>query len=210
MPGRDMSSGSYAIREVKAAFTRAAGTLRELTTEWEDPSRSARHLFPPATTAPNVSTDRIAAAVAAAAAAAPDIKLKQQKQQQQQAKQPQHKPVAFEVVEDREAWAVVQADGQAQSVAPAAAAGRGLGSSSSSSSPWAAGSPGAVAAAAEQQLTLGLKQGFGMLGKLVDVVAALGRGATADSHRSEKARHAALRGQARCVWLLLLTCHCCF
>jgi len=212
MPGRDMSSGSYAIRDVKATFTRAAGVLRVLTSELEDPSGTAQHTAAfalAARAAAGVSVDKVAAAVAAAAAASgaaqPGSSQRQkQSQQPQQQQQQRSRQFSFEVVEDRHGWGAVQADGQSRSVTPpeAAAAAGGSGGFRSSSSSFLAGSRtgvAAAAAAAGQQLTAGLKESFGMLGQLVDIVAALGRGAAAEAHRSEKARHAALRGQARCV-----------
>lgn len=214
MPGRDMSSGSYAIRDVKATFTRAAGVLRVLTSELEDPTGSTQHTASAALAAraaAGMSVEKVAAAVAAAAAAsgaAQPGSSQKQKQQPQQPQQQRSLQFSFEVVEDRQGWAAVQADGQSRSVTPpevaAAAAGGGGGSCSSRSSSLAGSHTGvaAAAAAAGQQLTAGLKESFGMLGQLVDIVAALGRGAAAEAHRSEKARHAALRGQARCDgWL---------
>lgn len=219
MPGRDMSSGSFAIRDVRAAFMRAATTLRELTTSHEDTGKGPNQ-HTTSTGAAGGAAGALQQSVAAAAAAAVLAGGKkggvqpqtppQQHQQRRQAK------VTFDVVEDREAWSAVQADGQSRSfdaedssAQPAAAAAAGWDNSPSNITHSSSGGSlfgvaavagmGAVAASIEQQLGQGLRERLGMLGRLVDVVAAVGRGAAADAHRSELARQAALRGQARWV-----------
>lgn len=174
MPGRDMSSGSHAIREVKSAFTRMATTLRQLTSELEHPLHSSQGDQPAAAAVQLLPLEHVASAVATAALASPAAAGSHAAPQQQQQ---QAGGLQFGVVEDREAWAAVQADGQAQSVQQ----------------------PGAAAAAADQQLNQALKGCFGMLGQMMDVVAAVGRGAGADARRSEQARQTALRGKARYV-----------
>lgn len=216
MPGRDMSSGSFAIRDVRAAFMRAATTLRELTTSHEDTGKGPNQ-HTTSTAAAGGAAGALQQSVAAAAAAAVlaggkkgGVQPQTPQQQHQQA------TVTFDVVEDREAWSAVQADGQSRSfdaedspAQPAAAAAAGWDNSPSNIIHSSSGGSlfgfaavagmGAVAASIEQQLGQGLREGLGMLGRLVDVVAAVGRGAAADAHRSEQARQAALRGQARWV-----------
>jgi hypothetical protein len=198
-----MSSGSYAIRDVKAAFLRVATSLRELTADWEAPTIAARRRAAAAELKHYKMLPQVAAAAAAAvlamsqrmsgsnAAAAP---------QQQQQQVPQ---AAFQVVEDRQAWASVQADGQSQSVggggssAAAAAAAAGAPAFYSSSPTISKKAAAALLKESEATIKATLQQQLAMLGSVMDLHAAVGRGTTADGRRSEQARRASLHGQAR-------------
>jgi hypothetical protein len=199
MPGRDMSSGSYAIRDVKSAFTHAASTLRELTAK-DETQQQQQQLQQHSVGGAAMQGSVAAAAAAAVLGALAPRGSNGQPQRQQQQQQQENDRTTFEVVEDRAAWEAVQADGASRSVGNnvnSVVSAMAMSNGNISSSSPAAGGLAATAASREQQLTQGLKQGFGMLRQLVDVVAALGRGPAADAHRSENARQAALRGQAR-------------